>query len=87
MGYDFKVPWDSLPEDLVKSLTKNEQEKKRAAQEDINTLKLAIAKKLVSSYKAYKEGHPNSNKHPGVKVYNSVTEQVTLEVSNYSLRG
>lgn len=66
--------------DTLNTLAENEEKKQRAKQDTIDTLKKAIVKKLVSEYGSYKENHPGSQKHPGIKITISVTDQVTQVV-------
>ncbi len=48
----------------------------RAEPDDLSDLKLAIAKKLVSAYRAPKAIYPGMPKHPGRKIYNEIADQV-----------
>ncbi|KAJ1525384.1 hypothetical protein ONE63_010199 [Megalurothrips usitatus] len=81
-SFKFNVPWNSLPKDTLNSLDNSEQTDRRAQQGDIDRLKLAIVKFLVSSYNSYKELQVGSKKHPGQKVYQSITDQVFEKYPN-----
>lgn len=84
-GFSYKVPWNSLPKDVLDTLKDNEDKKIRARQETIDTLKMAIVVKLISAYQAFKDSHPGSQKHPGLAISQSVTDQVTQVVKKIQL--
>lgn len=69
-----------MPDTTVKQLEANELLKERANPDDESTLKLALAIKILSDYKAFKETHPGTQKHPGVRIYKSATDQVIAEL-------
>lgn len=76
--YSYTVPWSSLNRTLLSSFEGKEFSGERAEPDDEAEFRLAIAKKLRLDYKAFKESHPGLQKHPGVKIYKSVAEQVIL---------
>lgn len=74
--FTFTVPWGQMPKETMTKLNNAKEKKEKANPADIEALKLAIAKKLKSAYESHKEVYPGQQKHPGRKVYESVTSQV-----------
>lgn len=74
--YTFTVRWSSMPQETLKKLEASELLKVRADPDDEGELRLALVKKVKSDYKAFKERHPGRQKHPGMTIYKSVTDQV-----------
>lgn len=76
--FAFRVKWSDIPKKVYDNLKEAEKKKEMAHPEDEAALKLAISKKLVSSYVSFREGMPGSQLSPGRAVYKDVTEQVNL---------
>ena len=74
--FSFQVPWSSLPVLTMGKLTQANERKEMADPDDLEEVKLAICKKLVSAYLAFRERNKGSPKHPGRKVYADITNQV-----------
>jgi len=77
-SFHFRIRWSDIPLNVYDNLKKVDSKKEMANPDDEQALKLAIAKKLVSSYISYREERPGSQLTPGRKVYENVTEQVDL---------
>lgn len=77
-AFAFTVPWGALSTTLLQSLQKADDDREMADPKDTRDLKLAIAVKLVSAYRSFREVHPGTQKHPGRKVYQDITKQVFM---------
>lgn len=66
-----------MPKKTVKALMAKNLRNEEGEQKDINDLKDALSKKIISKYDAFRQGHPGvSQKTPGVNVYRDVANQV-----------
>lgn len=74
--YEFTVRWSSLPKASLDSLHAKEVMLKQATPDEESELRIAIANKLITDYNAFKDTHPGLQKHPGLTIYKSVTDQV-----------
>lgn len=74
--YKFKVVWNDLPQATLHKLDEAETRKQAAANKDFGALKLAISKKVVSSYIAFRAANPGCKLSPGREVYGDITDQV-----------
>lgn len=76
--FQFRVRWNDLPQAVIEKLVQANSNNEAAHPNDEQTLKLAITKKLSSSYVTFREQNPGSQLSPGRKIYDNVTEQVNL---------
>jgi len=77
--YKFKVPWTTLPKELLDKLEEAKRANRRASPHCIDELKKAIVPKLIADYEVFKETHPQSTKHPGRNAYRDIIEQVLIQ--------
>lgn len=74
--FQFKIRWTDLPSETRNKLKEANDKGEEADSSDVKAIKLAIAKKLESSYIAYRQANPGSQLTPGRKIYQDVTDQV-----------